>query len=72
MEIELTKLEKDIIKKLASNENYNSIATDLKVSPSRIGNIMTRVYDKLRLRGIAGLTHWAIQNKLVKLGDFER
>jgi hypothetical protein len=31
-----------------------------------------RVNDRLQVKGTAALTHWAIQNKLVKLGDYEK
>jgi hypothetical protein len=30
------------------------------------------IYDTLGFTGRACITHWAIQNKLVKLGDYEK
>lgn len=72
MKIELTGHQKAVIVGVSRNEDFKTIAQRLKVSTSMVGNVITRIYDKLGFRGTVALTHWAIQNKLVKLGDYEK
>jgi DNA-binding CsgD family transcriptional regulator len=57
---------------VARNKDFKSIGNQFGMSPSGVGQRMTRIYDRLGFRGTVALTHWAIQNKVVKLGDFEK
>jgi DNA-binding NarL/FixJ family response regulator len=72
MALELNELQRKIVVGLARNKTYAAIAHETNLSTSRIGNIMTVIYDSLGFRGPAALAHWAIKEKLIKLGDFEK
>jgi len=68
----LTPDQLEVAAQVARNRDFKSIGNQFGMSPSGVGQRMTRIYDRLGFRGTVALTHWAIQNKVVKLGDFEK
>lgn len=72
MAIELDDRMKQVLLGIVRNKDYQTIATEMGIGISRVGNILMRVNDRLQVKGTAALTHWAIQNNLVKLGDYEK
>ena len=66
---ELSPKERRIIKRICNGLSQDESAANLGIPVGTLSNNISLVYVKLRIRGPVALTHWAIKNKLVKLGD---
>lgn len=65
----LSEREKQAVAAIARNMTLDQTASALGVAKTTVDTYRHRACNKLGIFGVAGLTHYAIQNKLVKLGD---
>jgi DNA-binding NarL/FixJ family response regulator len=65
----VTTCESEVLKLVATGVTNKSIAARLKISMGTVRYCRENVMEKLKLRGIAELTQYAIANGLVPLGD---
>lgn len=63
----LTKREVEVATLLAKGLSTREVAESLYVSVKTVESHRQKIYAKLRLHGIARLTHWALKQGLVKL-----
>jgi two-component system invasion response regulator UvrY len=66
---ELTAREKQVASMTAIGMHDSQIGEKLGIKAKSVSFYRATIYDKLGLRGIALLTHWAIQHGLVRLGE---
>ena len=64
---QLTERQKEVVQRLAEEENIKGIAFDLKVSPKAIENRVALAKKKVGCFSLIGLVRFAFETGLVKL-----
>ena len=63
----LTEREREILRLLAEGKSYKEVAFDLKISPKTVNVHRANIMQKLDIRSLAELIHYAIRNEIVRL-----
>lgn len=61
----LSNRELQVLIRLAKGRELAEISDELSISLSTVGTYKQRIFDKLQIKNIAGLVHFAIRNKLI-------
>ncbi len=63
----LTSREREVLTLLAGGRSNKEVAAALGISPRTVDSHRARIMDKLQVRTLSGLVHFAIRNNLVEV-----
>ena len=63
----LTNREKEILRRISEDRSNKEMAAELGISIRTIENHRTKIKEKLKARGTAALTKWAVLFKLTRV-----